>query len=83
MRSPELIRLAQRRTLAMSEWKDGPMESEDSRPEGQARSRVGRVAEWRKLRKQRKIERDARRLSSDPGGQWSRQRGAGGGGGPT
>ena len=59
------------------------MESKDSRPGESTLTRVGRVAEWRRLRKHRKTERDARRLSSDPGGQWSRQRGAGGGGGPT
>ena len=59
------------------------MKKEDSRPDGVTRSLVSGVAERRKLRRQRKIERDARRLSADPGGQWSRQRGAGGAGGPT
>jgi hypothetical protein len=59
------------------------MQSEDSPRGGPIRSRVLRVAERRTLRKQRKVERDARRRSSDPGGQWGRQRGSGGGGGPT
>jgi hypothetical protein len=59
------------------------MKSEDSRPDGPTRSRIGRVAERRRLRRQRRIERVSRRVSSDPGGQWSRQRGAGGGGSAT
>jgi hypothetical protein len=55
------------------------MRSEDSPRSGRVRSRLGRIAERRKWRRQRKLERQARPPDSDPGGAWQRQRGTGGG----
>jgi hypothetical protein len=55
------------------------MGSEDSPRSGRVRRRLGRIAERRKRRRQRKLEDQARPPDSDPSGSWQRQRGTGGG----
>jgi hypothetical protein len=55
------------------------MQSGDSPRTGRVRSRLGRIAERRERRRQRKLERAARPTDSDPSGAWQRQRGTGGG----
>jgi hypothetical protein len=56
---------------------------DDSPRVGRIRGRIGRAAERRTLKRKQKVDRESRRLSSDPSGSWARQRGAGGGGGPS
>jgi hypothetical protein len=50
----------------------------DAQQGGRIRNRLGRIAERRRLRRQRKLESSARRPDSDPSGAWQRQRGTGG-----
>ena len=54
------------------------MRSGDSPRSGRIRNRLGRIAERRRLRRQRKLESAARPPDSDPSGAWQRQRGTGG-----
>ena len=58
------------------------MRSGDSSRDGRIRIRLGRIAERRRLKRQRKLERAASPPDSDPSGAWQRQRGPGVGGPP-
>jgi hypothetical protein len=58
------------------------MSEVDSRSKGRLRAWAGRREERKRAKRQRKLERTARRHSSDPSGAWARQRGPGAGPGP-
>jgi hypothetical protein len=53
------------------------MRGKDSRREGRVRAWTRHRSERKRLKRQRKLEREARPADSDPSGAWARQRGGG------